>query len=275
MTEQKALTINGVADRLSEMLTKHAEALPRGFNQTRFLQNTLTVLNDTKHIDKCNPVSVARTVIKGAYLGLDFFRRECYAIPYMNKETGLYELNFQTDYKGEIKLVQKYSVNPITDIYAKIVREGDQLDLSVKYGKQCLHFTPKLFNDGPILGVFAVAVFAYDTLKYEAMGVQEIEAVRKHYSKNADGDVWVKSKLEMSKKVAIRRLCKTIPLEFENAQQDAAFEEGSDLKLSAEPKPPQIKDPFEDAEDAEIVTTGSPEEQWAIEDASTKKEGVK
>ncbi|MBZ1328726.1 hypothetical protein FDG42_02975 [Clostridium botulinum] len=45
----------------------------------------MTVLKDTKNIEKCNEVSVVRTMLKGAFLGLEFFNKECYAIPvYLN-----------------------------------------------------------------------------------------------------------------------------------------------------------------------------------------------
>ena len=69
---------------------------------------------------KCEAPTVVRTLLKGAFLGLDFFNGECYAIPYGN------QCQFQTDYKGEIKLCKRYSSNPIQDIYAKVVREGDK-----------------------------------------------------------------------------------------------------------------------------------------------------
>ncbi|HBJ2611171.1 recombinase RecT [Clostridium botulinum] len=45
----------------------------------------MTVLKDTKNIEKCNEVSKARTMLKGAFLGLELFNKECYAIPvYLN-----------------------------------------------------------------------------------------------------------------------------------------------------------------------------------------------
>ena len=62
---------------------------------------------------------MAVCLCKAAYLGLDYFNGECYAIPYGG------ELSFQTDYKGEIKMCKRFSRNPIKDIYAKVVREGD------------------------------------------------------------------------------------------------------------------------------------------------------
>lgn len=84
---------------LDESLEKQVAALPEKFNKQRFLQNCMTVLQDGQaDFSKCEAPTVVRTLLKGAFLGLDFFNGECYAIPYGN------QCQFQTDYKGEIKL---------------------------------------------------------------------------------------------------------------------------------------------------------------------------
>jgi len=106
MADKKMVVLNESHKALSKLLETKQEALPKDFNKARFLQNCMTVLQDTKDIDKCQPITVARTMLKGAFLGLDFFNRECYAIIY-NKKVGsewVKNLEFQTDYKGEIKL---------------------------------------------------------------------------------------------------------------------------------------------------------------------------
>ncbi|HID0879899.1 TPA: recombinase RecT [Clostridium botulinum] len=72
-------------NNLNSLLKAKEKALPKGFNEDRFLQNCMTVLKDIKNIEKCNEVSVVRTMLKGVFLGLDFFNKECYAIPvYLN-----------------------------------------------------------------------------------------------------------------------------------------------------------------------------------------------
>lgn len=82
---------------LDESLEKQVAALPEKFNKQRFLQNCMTVLQDGQaDFSKCEAPTVVRTLLKGAFLGLDFFNGECYAIPYGN------QCQFQTDYKGEI-----------------------------------------------------------------------------------------------------------------------------------------------------------------------------
>lgn len=79
---------------LDESLEKQVAALPEKFNKQRFLQNCMTVLQDGQaDFSKCEAPTVVRTLLKGAFLGLDFFNGECYAIPYGN------QCQFQTDYK--------------------------------------------------------------------------------------------------------------------------------------------------------------------------------
>lgn len=81
---------------LDESLEKQVAALPEKFNKQRFLQNCMTVLQDGQaDFSKCEAPTVVRTLLKGAFLGLDFFNGECYAIPYGN------QCQFQTDYKGD------------------------------------------------------------------------------------------------------------------------------------------------------------------------------
>lgn len=239
----KAKVINEVSLRLGHLLTEQIQAMPRGFNDTRFLQNCLTVLRDTKEIEKCTPMSIARCMIKGAYLGLDFFRKECYAIPYGD------QLNFQTDYKGEIKLCKQYSKNPIQDIYAKLVREGDHFEMRVEAGKQILDFKPMPFNEAKIIGAFAVVYYENGGMLYEAMSPKEIEDIRNKYSKAPNSPAWQKSAGEMYKKVVLRRLTKMIDLNFDRAEQDEAFEEGAETTM--DPKKQiidvNIEDPFEKA----------------------------
>ncbi|MGD8188532.1 recombinase RecT [Brevibacillus ginsengisoli] len=222
-----------IHNNLEKLLDEKREAMPKSFNKTRFLQNCMTVLQDTRDVEKCDAKSVARTLLKGAFLGLDFFNKECYAIVYGGN------VQFQTDYKGEKKLAKKYSVRPVKDIYAKLVREGDEFKEEVKDGQQTIQFIPQPFNDGKVLGAFAVALFEDGGLVYEVMTTAEIEATRKNYSKQANGQAWTKSPGEMYKKTVLRRLCKNIELDFDTIEQAQAFEESSDMDFNQEAKPSQ------------------------------------
>lgn len=230
-TKQNQLML--VHNNLQSLIDSKVDAMPKGFNKTRFLQNCMVVLQDVKGIEKMSASSVARTMLKGAFLGLDFFNKECYAIPYDNT------LQFQTDYKGEKKLAKKYSVNPVLDIYAKLVRKGDEYQVDVDNGKQTLTYKPIPFNNGDIVGAFAVALFKDGSMMVEDMSAAEIEDVRKKYSKTANGPAWTKSPGEMYKKTVLRRLCKGIELDFDSIEQKQAYDDAADADLEKDKKPTQ------------------------------------
>lgn len=245
MSEKNQLTV--IYNSLDTTLDNQMSALPQGFNKPRFLQNCMTVIQEND-FSKCDARTVVRTLMKGAYLGLDFFNKECYAIPYGGK------VQFQTDYKGEIKLAKKYSINPIKDIYAKVVKQGDEFEEIIENGRQSINFKPLPFNDSQIVGAFAVCLFKDGSMMYDTMSASEIESTRKNYSKMPNGQAWKNSPGEMYKKTVLRRLCKLIELDFETIEQTEAFEDGGDFEIKKQEKI-EARDPFEIIEGEAIDVT--------------------
>jgi len=252
---------------LSSLIKAKANAMPVAFNQTRFIQNAMSVLADTQGLGQIEPHSIARTILKGAFLNLDFFLGECFAIPY-NKNIApkgspakyVKELQFQTCYKGEIKLVKKYSLRKITEVYAKLVREGDTFIESMVDGSQSISFAPIPLNKKPITGVFAVCLYADGGLLVESMTTDEVNSIRDKFSKVPTGKAWKESYGEMAKKTVLRRLCKGIQIEFDNAEADEAFEAGADAEFTE----------FEDVTTAEPIQMPS---ETQAETSSNGKEG--
>lgn len=221
-----------VHKNISNLIKSNLTAMPSGFNETRFIQNAMAVLQDVAGIENIEPKSIARTLLKGAFLGLDFFTKECYAIPYKKNIAPkgkppkyIQELNFQTDYKGEIKLVKKYALRKINDVYAKVVRLDDQFESGVKNGHQFVDFIPKPFSDAAIVGVFAVCDYADGALLVETMTTADVNDVRDKYSNN--GPAWQNRWGEMAKKTVLRLLCKGIQIEFGTAEASKAYKAGS------------------------------------------------
>lgn len=206
-------------------LKANIKAVPEGFHKERFALNCVAVLKEKlKDWNNIDTGSIVAAFAKGAYLGLDFFNGECYAIPYGGS------VQFQTDYKGEIKLCKKYSKNPIKDIYAKNVRNGDLFEERIEDGKQTITFKPVPFSNEPIIGTFAVVLFKDGTMIYDTMSVEEIEEVRNAFSKAKNSKAWEKTPGEMYKKTVLRRLCKLIDLDFDVKQQQA-FNDGGDFSF--------------------------------------------
>lgn len=216
---------NEVAKTFSESLTDKlvsvSTALPKEFNRERFVQNALAVMNEKPELAKINKNEVIQGLLKGAYLGLDFMNKECYLIPYGNS------VNFQTDYKGEIKFVKLYSIRPIHDIYAKVVRDGDVFEEVIINGQQSVNFTPKPFSNADIIGAFAVVIYKDGGMEYETMSKDDIQNVRNNYSKATQSKAWKYSFDEMSKKTVLRRLCKHIETDFESIEAHKAWDDGS------------------------------------------------
>lgn len=233
---------------LDDSLERQVAALPKNFNKQRFMQNCMTVLQDgSADFSKCEAKSVVRTLLKGAFLGLDFFNSECYAIPYGGN------VQFQTDYRGEIKLAKRYASNPIQDIYAKVVREGDEFTEIIENGQQTVSFKPQTFNDGKIIGAFAVCLYKDGGMIYDTMSVAEIEHTRNTFSKAANSKAWKESYGEMCKKTVLRRLCKLIDLNFDTAEQMQAFEDGSAFEVKEHKVEPEKAVDVLDVEAKEIT----------------------
>lgn len=277
----KNIILKQTSDNLKKLLESKAEALPKAFNETRFLQNCLTVLSETKNIERMEPRSIARTMLKGAFLGLDFISKECYAIPYGN------ELTFQTSYVGEIKLVQLYSIRKILSFYANLVRKGDDFSFQVVNGRQIVNHEPLPFNNEPVVGAYAVASYEDGGYQVEVMSAEEIDAVRTRYSKVPNGPAWKNSPGEMQKKTVLRRLCKMIQLNFDNSEQQEAFEEASGMDVKKQTvdavasvpnpfmaKPEPVSEPKTEAK-AEEATSPEPKPEktaWEEEDELAKQQ---
>ncbi|GAB6926036.1 recombinase RecT [Paenibacillus sp. JCM 10914] len=240
--------VTKIQDALDRELDAKHDALPSGFKKTRFSENCRAYVKDYKDLQKYDAEEVASVLFKGAVLGLDFLAKECHVI------TEGSALRFQTDYKGEMTLVKKYSVRPILDIYAKNVREGDDFREEISGGKPLIHFNPRAFNNSKITGSFAVALFTDGGMVYETMPAEEIESIREHYGKNPGSDTWEKSQGEMYKRTVLRRLCKTIEIDFD-AEQSLAYEAGSSFEFDREQQPKK-RSPFNppEVEESEVLS---------------------
>ena len=212
---------------LTEKLESVKEALPQDFNKARFVQNALALLNDNPQLQKYGQPQLMAGLLKGAYLGLDFYSKECYLIPYGD------QLNYQTDYRGAKKLAKKYSIRPIKDIYAKLVREGDEFEETIINGEQGVNFKPKPFNNADIIGAFAVCLYQDGGMIYDTMSLADLENTRKS-SKASNSPAWKNFTGEMYKKTVLHRLCKHIELDFENPTQQTAFMAGMEIETDTE-----------------------------------------
>lgn len=228
---------------LAELENKK-DALVKGFNKERFVMNAVSLLNDKPELQKFGAGQLKMGLLKGAVLDVDFFRNEAYLIGYGS------QLQFQLSYTGMKKLVKKYSVRPVKDINAEIVRDGDKFEKEVSDKNTNFSFQPKPFNDGEIIGAFAYIQFADGGCIVEEMTKKEIDMTRSK-SKSKGAMAWSDFYGEMAKKVVTRRLCKKCELSFENNEQMSLFNDDTAIDTTA--SKPKVDNPFDDADGLEEI----------------------
>lgn len=257
--EKNQLQVN-FSEMLTDKLTSVEEALPKDFNRARFVQNALSVLNDKPELAQVNKQQLVLGLVRGAYMGLDFAQNECYLIPYQNS------VQFQYSYKGLCKFVKKYSIRKIKDLYAKLVRQGDDFIEKITDGQPSIDFKPLPFNDGEIIGVFAICLYEDGGMDYEVMTTKEVNDVRNNYSKASNSKAWKSSWGEQAKKTALRRLCKHIETDFESTEALKSYEDGSDAEFG-KPVPSNIvADPFAEQEEIIVESVDVTEPDGSLDD---------
>lgn len=228
-----------LTNNLDASLNAVTEALPRDFNKSRFLQNTIAVIKEKPDLLKYNQNELLTCCLQASYLGLDFMNKEAWLVPYSG------HVQFQMGYKGAAKFVKKYSIRPLADVYAKAVRKGDELDYGIKDNKPFIEWKPVPFNNSEVVGVFAVACFEDGGILYEVMSKEDVDKIRKR-SKASGSGPWVTDYEEMAKKTVLKRLAKGIETDFDNVEQRAAWESDND-EFSKTVAPSEVVDPFADA----------------------------
>ena len=249
MAEQKNEVQLTFSQQLTDKLVSVQTALPKSFNRDRFVQNALSVMNEKPELAKINRAMVIQGLCKGAYLGLDFMSKECYLIPYGNT------VQFQTDYKGEVKFVKRYSIRPILDICAKVVRKGDFFEEGIVDNKPVINFKPLPFNNEPIVGAFAIVLYKDGGMEYETMSYEDIQGVRNNYSKASQSKAWKSSFDEMAKKTVLRRLCKHIETDFESTEAMQAWDDGAGMEFNVNAAPKEIDETIVDAFTGDVPET--------------------
>ena len=212
---------------LTETLEENKLALPKDFNIPRFVQNGVALMNSNKELQdyakQYGTAQIKQGMMRAAYLGLDFINKEAHLVKFGS------DLNFMIDYRGAEKLVKKYSPRPVKNIYAKLVRQGDDFEEAIVNGEQTINFKPLPFNGNPIIGAFAVCEFTDGGMQYETMSLDELENTRSS-SKAKNSPAWTKFTGEMYKKTVLHRLCKHITIDFENVEQNKIFFEDSEIE---------------------------------------------
>lgn len=246
---------NPFAIALKNDLEAVRSGLPADLNIQRFVNNAVALLGANSGLQKFarenenGSWQIKAGLMRGAYLGLDALRNEFYLIPYGNK------LDFRIDYRGEQKLVEKYSIRPVKEIYAKVVRKGDDFEEVITNGVPSVNFRPLPFNESPVIGAFAVCLFKDGGMIYEVMSLSELNAVE---AKSQKSEAWKSFPNEMRKKAVLRRLCKHIKVDFESKEQADIYNADMGMSFDDNPDPKEVAETEGNSE--EFIIEGEEDE---------------
>lgn len=172
-------------------------------------------------LQKCDPVSILRSVTNLAQVGLTLnpVSKYAYLIPRWNNLKKIYECVLEPDYRGLAKLLTDTGI--IKSIETNVVYEGDEVEIDMASDVKVKKHIPWWLNKKPhgeVLGVYDVATLNDGSRHFEGMSVSDVWEVRdrsESYKAFKAGKIstciWETDFPEMCRKTIIKRHYKYLP----------------------------------------------------------------
>lgn len=226
-----------VAKKLGEVATQamKAEDLIRLANMAASRQPELA---------KCAPHTVLRALMDAAALGIKpgGLMGRGYLVPRKNHKTGEMECCFDPGWRGLVDIARRGG--KIRRIEAIVVYDNDEFSI-VRDPFTRVHHSPTEGETGNIRAAFAIAEFTDGATQIEVVMKRDLDKIRR--SSASQNGPWATWPEEMSRKSAVRRLCKYLPYDpmLEKALE-AATDADTDMPVdisvaSPEPAKPRSK----------------------------------
>lgn len=175
----------------------------------RLQQNAImTIAQDAKLMAVAvkNPGALAMQVYNFVALGLDMNMKEAYLVPFKDTIVPI------IDYKGLIKLANKYANPTIAKIDYDLIKQNDYV--SMVNGEFTHKYNP-MAERGELVGVYCSVHYENGEVIYTVMTKEEVEKVkRSSNSSTGKSSPWVLWEESMWIKTVIRNAMKTITLDF-------------------------------------------------------------
>lgn len=195
-----------------------ASLAPRGFTPAHYAASLSLHLQKNPDLLKCSPLSIAQGILRVAQTGLEL-GVSCDLLPFLGKNPAC---QFNPRYNG---LVELGIASGARAINADIVREDDVV-WEFEKGTEFKLRHQRGPGKGKIAWAYAIAEIKQGSYVFEVMSRDEIDALRRRYSKQ-----WKDGELEAiawyAKKSAIRKLSPLLP---KNPRFAAALQFDADIK---------------------------------------------
>lgn len=209
-----------------------AAVLGKNMPVSRLINVTMASIGRNDGIQRCTPVSVVRSVMVAAQVGLDpsGVLGSAYLVPYWNDRIKAFEAQLIIGYRGMLDLARR--AGEVVHAEARTVYQNDRFEYMLGTSPNLVH-VPSLDTDpGPPIAAYAVITLRNsDKPLIEIMSRTEIERIRAR-SKAKESGPWVTDWDMMARKTALRRVIRYAPMSPEAAQAVTAeerMEAGEDL----------------------------------------------
>jgi len=179
-----------------------------------FLNNTMFFLAsaDPKVVNSTRR-SIKSGIMTAAHFNLNLgFNGECFLVGYKNK--GTLEAQFQTGYKGLMRLV--YRSNRVTAIEARAVYECDAKGFDYEFGTSPFikHTTLRrttASKNMKLLACYAIATLPNGHQQFDVLEAYDMQPIIEIAKRGGLSGAWVNFESEMWKKSVLNRLLKVLP----------------------------------------------------------------
>lgn len=162
-----------------------------------------------------NNVNLNRLALDSVYysrLGLSMqSRNHLYPIPFFNKATGLYDVNFMMGYRGMGYLAKKFALQPFKHCVCELVYKNDDFKVVKKAGfdgdgDRYEFSIPTPFDRGEVVGGFGYV--QYEDSSMNRLYTISIAELLKRKPKNASPEFWggEKDKWDKGKRVGTEKV---------------------------------------------------------------------
>lgn len=228
MSENTAVaTMDGESKRLRDgtkqlvgMLESRKEAFTRALGKRVdpevFIQIVANAYMSTPLLQRCSQLSLYVAALEAARTGLRPDGEEAALVPYRDKDSGDYDVQFQPMYQGLVRLMLRAGARKV---WAHVVYSADEFDYGLGLDPYLHHKPSRGENRGEIIAAYAVVKLANGETQFEVMEVDELEKIRKS-SKASNSPAYRNWLSEMYRKAPLRRLRKFVEMD---ADASAAF----------------------------------------------------
>jgi recombination protein RecT len=226
-----------IRDDLKRMETQFASALPAHIPVERFTRVVMTAVQNNTKLLACDRQSFFNACMRAAQDGLLPDGREGAIVPFGDEDDGARKSD-KASWMPMIAGLRKKARNSgeLLDWHADVVFEGDEFDYQKGDDPHIVH-RPALTGGRTrkIIAAYSIAKFPDGSLSREVMTIDEIEDVRKRYSRAKKGP-WSDpiAYPEMCRKTVARLHSKQLPMSTDLDTLMHRDDELYDLKRAAE-----------------------------------------